>query len=226
MHCRATVGGLLLGAAIALGGCTTGGQPNYQRLYEQAQSQLKDRDTQIANLKAAIEQQQRQLATATGLSDTELKTLFFPDHIEIDSLSGGEHYEGGPPGDNGVTVYLKPVDRYGDTIKAAGDIHIQLYDLANPQGQELVGECSWKADQVARLWQSAFFTAHFVVKCPWQHGPPKHEQITIRATFIDYLTKRAMTAQAVGKVHLGPAGPAPATAPSAVTAPGAGVRKP
>ncbi|UCC28868.1 MAG: hypothetical protein JSU86_11775, partial [Phycisphaerales bacterium] len=53
--------------------------------------------------------------------------LFAPATIEIASLSGGADYDG-QPGDDGVTVYLRPRDADGDVVKVPGRITIQLLD--------------------------------------------------------------------------------------------------
>jgi len=128
-----------------------------------------------------------------------LKVVHPPDHpkavrLEIEKLSGGEDYDG-QPGDDGVTVYLKPLDKVGDIVKALGDIRIQLYDLANPPGRNLVGEYHFPAKTVGDKWHGKLMTYHYTLKCPWQRGAPEHSEITIRAVFRDYLTGHVMSTQ-------------------------------
>lgn len=138
-----------------------------------------------------------------GISDEDLERIFYPEKLVIDKLSGGSDYDG-RPGDDGVTVYLRPVDREGNVIKVVGDISIQLYDLAAPPQQNFIGEYKIPVDQAGRLWHGKFLTNHYTIKCPWPHGPPKHTEITIRATFVDYLTKRVISAQTTCTVKLPP----------------------
>jgi len=162
---------------------------------------IAEKDQQLAGQRTTIEQLHDQLAKARGLSDEDLQKIFSPERIEIASLSGGDDYDG-KPGDDGITVYLKPLDRDGDAVKVAGDIRIELYDLANPSGQKLIGEYVVAVDQASTYWYGKFATYHYTVRCPWQQGLPKHNEITIRATFVDYLTQRVMTAQTVCTVEL------------------------
>jgi hypothetical protein len=101
-------------------------------------------------------------------------------------------------------VYVKPVDKDGDVIKVAGDIRIQLYDLAASPTQNLIGEYFVSVEQVGKLWNGKLLTGHFSIKCPWPSGPPKHAEVTIRVVFVDYLTKRVVSAQSTCQVKLPP----------------------
>lgn len=164
---------------------------------------IEEKDNQLVTQRVTIEQLHEQLNVARGLTDEDLKKIFYPEKIEIVSLSGGDDYDG-QPGDDGVTVYLRPIDRDGDAVKVAGDIRIELYDLQNPSGEKLIAEYFVPADEVSKLWYGRLTTYHYTVRCPWQKGPPKHDEITIRATFVDYLTQRVITAQTVCTVKPAP----------------------
>ncbi len=161
---------------------------------------LADRDRQTAALSAALEECNRQLAQARGLSPETLEKIFYADKIVIDPLSGGQDYDG-QPGDDGVTVYLRPLDRDGDALKVAGDVRIELYDLAMPPGRNLIATHQFPVEKLRESWYGKLMTYHYTFRCPWQHGPPENPEITVRATFVDYLTRRVMTAQTVVKVR-------------------------
>ncbi len=192
----------VLGCVIAAG-CYTSTQGDVQRENRALREALRKRDDQIAAQAATIEQLNRQLTVARGLSADDLKKVFYPERIEIDRLSGGADYDG-RPGDDGVTVHLRPIDRDGDVIKVAGDIYIQLFDLAAPPDRNLIGEYRIPADQVGKLWHGKLLTGHYTIKCPWPGPPPENPEITIRAVFVDYLTRRVVSAQAVCQVRLAP----------------------
>lgn len=159
------------------------------------------KDNQLAAQRLTIDKLHQQLQSVRGWTDEDMKVIFTPEKIEIASLSGGEDYDG-KPGDDGVTVYIRPIDREGDVLKAAGDLRVELYDLAAPAGENLLGQYSIPVVQAAEHWYGKFATNHYTIRCPWRQGPPKHEEITIRATFVDYLTQRVMTAQTTCKVRL------------------------
>ena len=184
-------------------GCQSPTELELQRQVHELNEQITEKDHQLAARRSTIAQLHKQLQNATGLTDEKLKKIFYPEKIEIASLSGGDDYDG-QPGDDGVTVYLRPIDRDGDAVKVAGHIRIELYDLANPPDANLIGVYPVPVDQVSKLWYGKLATYHYTVRCPWQSGPPKHDEITIRATFVDYLTQRVITAQTVCKVGLAP----------------------
>jgi len=193
--------GLLVGWLLA--GCQSTTVVELQREITRLQETIKQKDHQLLAQKAAIDELHSQLQVARSISEDDLKKVFYPQTLIIDKLSGGADYDG-QPGDDGVTVYLKPVDPEGDVIKVAGDIHIQLYDLAAAPDQNLVGEYFIPVDQVGKLWHGKLLTNHYTIKCPWPKGPPQHTEITIRAIFVDYLTKRVVSAQSTCQIKLPP----------------------
>lgn len=182
-------------------GCRTSTELELQRQVHELNEQLTEKDHQLIARRITVEQLHKQLEQARGLTPEDLQRIFYPEKIEIASLSGGDDYDG-QPGDDGVTVYLRPIDRDGDAVKVAGHIRIELYDLADPPDQNLIGAYSIPVDQVSRLWYGKLATYHYTIRCPWKNGQPRHDEITIRATFEDYLTQRMMTAQTVCKVKV------------------------
>jgi len=190
-------------AAGLLSGCVTPAEQKLRDEISDLRKTLRQKDEQLLAQKVSLDEMTKQLALARSISEDDLKRIFYPERLVIDRLSGGADYDG-QPGDDGVTVYLKPVDRYGDVIKVAGDIRIQLYDLAAQPDRNLIGEYFVPIDQVAKLWHGKLLTNHFTIKCPWPKGPPEHDEVTIRAVFVDYLTKRVVSAQSTCKVKLPP----------------------
>ncbi len=163
----------------------------------------RQKDNQLVAQRATIDELHTQLRVARSISEDDLKRIFYPEQLVIDRLTGGADYDG-QPGDDGVTVHLKPLDREGDVVKVAGDLSIQLYDLAAPAGRNLIGEYQVPVDQLAKLWHGKLLTGHYTVKCPWPASPPEHPEVTVRAVFVDYLTKRVVSAQSTCKVRLPP----------------------
>ncbi len=184
-------------------GCPNQTELELQRKITALNDRVVEKDNQLVAQRVTIEQLHKQLQDCRGISDDDLTKIFYPEKVVIASLSGGDDYDG-QPGDDGITVYLRPVDRDGDAIKVAGNILIQLYDLANPPDENLIGEYSFPVEAVSRLWYGKLATYHYTLRCPWQRGPPRHREITIRAIFTDFLSKRVVTAQAVCTVKPGP----------------------
>jgi hypothetical protein len=195
--------GLGLLAAWLTTGC--GSQTEFKLREEVAalNLQIEQKNSQLELQKAVIDKLKQQLDVARNISEDDLKRIFYADRLVIEKISGGENYDG-KPGDDGVTVYLQPIDPDGDVIKVAGDITIQLYDLAAPPQQNFIGEYKIPVDQAGKLWHGKLWTNHYAIKCPWPGAPPQHPEITIRAVFVDYLTKRVVAAQSTCTVKLPP----------------------
>lgn len=192
---------LLLGALAA--GCWTPGNSEVERHMQLLRDEIARKDEIIQAQQTTISTLHQQLAQARAIKPEDLRKIFYPEKLVIDKLSGGYDVDG-KPGDDGVVVYLQPVDAAGDVLKVAGEIRIQLYDLAAPPGRNLLGEYVIPVEQARDLWYGKLLTYHYAVRCPWLHGPPQNPEVTIRATFIDYLTQRVISAQRTCTVRLPP----------------------
>ncbi len=215
---------MLSALGVWAGGCEpTVSKEKFDRLNQTWIDTLRDnRDLVRRNeqLEETIGRQNEQIADLQNLGDKRLEKLFYVTHLELGRRSGGVDKDG-RSGDDAVVVYLQPVDRDGHVIKAAGEVTVQLYDLANAPAENLIGEYHWSLDELGATWAGGFLgSSQFSLLCPWRTGPPAHDQITIRATFTDYLTGKTFTAQRVVSVHLPGLAPTPQTssAPFAETA--------
>lgn len=195
---------LLFLLPIAPLACTKSGViADYEKRVIQLQDQLRECETRRLSDKERFNQLVRRVQGGASEPQFDPAKLFTPVDIQIDPLTGGSNWDG-KPGDDGVTVYVKPVDRDGDAIKAAGDVRIEILDLGNPPDQQLVGRYGVEADQLGKLWYGKLMTQHYTFECPWTKTRPRHEQLTVRVTFIDYATKNTLTAQALCSVKLAP----------------------
>jgi hypothetical protein len=205
---RSAVRGAILSTAgllVPLAGC---GGPTVAELkadLEDKDAQLEQKDKQIETARENLARTREQLLQARGLDPQRWERAFRPVDVRIATRSGGADYDG-KPGDDGVTVYLQPIDRDGDVVKVAGEIRIQLYDLAAPAGRQLIGEYRVPAEECHKHWYGKLMTQHFTIKCPWPSAPPQHSTITIRATFVDDLTGNVMTTQEAVEAALPSAG--------------------
>ncbi len=198
-----SIGCLFAAFLLTLSGCVSNETAKLRERIGELTDSVKAKDSQLVAKQAAIDELHRQLDVARKINEDDLKKLFYPKELEIDKMTGGEDYDN-KPGDDGVTVYVRPIDQHGDIIKIPGDLTIQLYDLAAPQGRNFLGEYKIPVDKIGDLWHGKFLTQHYTIKCPWLHGPPEHDEVTVRVVFVDYLTKRTVSAQATCKVKLAP----------------------
>jgi hypothetical protein len=150
------------------------------------QEELKNRKAQITRLQS--------------MGARRLDLLNPAARIEIDRLSGG-YDEDGLPGDEGVLVYVKTIDAEGDVIKAAGEIEIQLWNLAASGEELLIGQYVLDAVHARKRWYGKFMTYHYTIRCPWRAEPPRHDEVTVRVLFTDYVSGEVLRDQRVCRIN-------------------------
>jgi outer membrane murein-binding lipoprotein Lpp len=105
---------------------------------------------------------------------------FEVERISLGMLTGPADWDG-QPGDDGIIVYLYPLDRSGDTVKRAGDCTFELFDLRHSE-RPLVMTWHIAAGEAAGLWET--FPGCYRFKLAWQgSGAPPPEPV-LKATFI------------------------------------------
>jgi len=153
------------------------------------QQSLADRDAIIASLRKRIE-------SGSAFQGVGLGDLFTVHRIDIVSQTGGADFDG-QPGDDGVIVYVRPVDAHGDFLKAAGQFTVQLLDLTQPGApRELAVFVFGKRDELARAWYGGLLTNHYTFRCalPPRLSPPPPREIHVRVVMLDWLTGQDFTA--------------------------------
>lgn len=198
--------------AALLGGC---GKPNQANIA--LRKQIQDLQQELAGVRQAREADQARLrglearaTTVPTLPQEQLDRLVTTHGLQIGRLSGGADLDPAKSGDEGLKVYVVPIDIEGDPIKAAGEFTVEAFDLSDP-ANPLIGRWTFDGRQ-KELWYSELMLYNFVLPCPWQHRVPGDEKLTVRVTFVDELTQRQFTAQKVVPVR---PPPAPATGAAA-----------
>lgn len=199
---------------IGLGGCN-GSASDAHRVteIEELRSEIDRQQRQLTFQDEQIQDQARIIQELRGLDgERRLDRLVSVARIELGTLSGG-HDQDGDGADESVRVYLQLLDQDGDTVKVAGSAQARLFDLANPEGSQLVGQVQLDPDQMRQAWYGRFLTYHYTIDVPWAGGAKHaaHEAITVHVRFSDLLTGRSFEAQQVVKVR--GAGPLTETTP-------------
>jgi len=173
-----------------------------QRQLQLTQEKVNGLEVTVADQQQTISKLQSRIMEMRQLDEGDLEQLITPVRIEIEKLSGG-YNEDGKPGDEGIELFVRPIDRDQHVIKAAGTLQVTLYDLANPPESQVIGECLFDAAQTRSLWYGRMWTHHFTVRCPWINSRyPVHDEITARVVFTDLLTGKSLTAQEVFHIDL------------------------
>lgn len=200
--CRSRVGALhtalavLTALCVAAGGCDLfqGDEViTLKQENERLNREVGRLERESVSTQQTVDELHKQISRLQFLGAKRLDLLYYAESIEIEQLSGG-YDDDKQPGDDGVIVYLRPLDRVGDPIKAAGDIRIELFDLAAPEGEQKIGECIIPVTEAQNMWYGRFMTYHYTIRCPWEGRPPANPDVTVRASFIDYLTGKELNA--------------------------------
>jgi len=117
--------------------------------------------------------------------------------VTLGMLTGAANWDG-QPGDDGIIVYLYPLDQSEDTVKRAGDCTFELFDL-NRSDRPLIMTWHIPAAQAAGLWQT--FPGCYRFKLAWQGSPPTTTKPILKVTFVDLAGKEFTTTKSL-RVHL------------------------
>ena len=164
------------------------------------QERVRDLESKLSAQEQANREMGRRLANLSRLQDVADEVLIIPERIVLASMSGG-YDDDGKAGDDGIVVYVQPIDRDQHVVKVAGALKVKLMDPQNPPGKTDFAEYHFDLEHTRPLWYGRLMTSHFTVKCPWPAGHlPAHEEIVAHVTFTDLLSGKALTATGTYKI--------------------------
>jgi hypothetical protein len=202
MHGRKLAGrawpALLAGWTLAAGaGCSSSGERARQAAEVETLRRSNDQLRRTVALRdAALMTSREQIETLKRLGSERPVDAFAPIRLEIGSLSRGGDFDG-VPGDDGVTVYVRPLDADGDVVKTPGRLRVELLDGTDLGSPRVLGVCSFEdVNQLRGLWHGKFLTQHFTVRCPFTLGKPlpPSRRVLARIEFVDFLSGATLTA--------------------------------
>ena len=211
----ATRGAGLLIFVTGVIGCGAPDKVNIQLRKDNQQLQ-----TQVAELKAQhdadrarIEALERSSGTIPTLPQQRIDRLFSVHGITLGRLSGATDLDPRREGDEGLKIYLSPVDETGGVIKATGQVVVEAFELgssadANPRRG---GRWEVTPEQLKGTWRELGPLQEFVITLTWQSPPPP--DLLVRVHFTDELTGRQYSA--VKQVKVKTPSTRPSTSPAA-----------
>lgn len=189
--------------------------------FREVQRQLQESREEVSRLGNELAQQtelaqalQARIARQRGLTHQDmLDELVAPVRLELEEMSGGYDTDG-QPGDDGIALFIRPIDRDGHAIKAAGSLRITILDPLSPPNANVVAEYHFDVPATRKLWYGRLWTYHFTVRCPWPPGQmPLHDEVTAHVAFTDLLTGKLLTTQKAFKITRPLVSTAPAASP-------------
>jgi hypothetical protein len=130
--------------------------------------------------------------------------------IKLGRLTGGDPANTANAPDEGLKIYLTPVDETGEALKDTGTVDVDAFDLSVGTDNR-IGHWSFDANALKSRWRSLGMLRAFVLECPWQKRP-EHSKLAVKVTFRDELTGRVYDQIQEVNVKI------PATQPSTRTA--------
>ena len=137
--------------------------------------------------------------TVPSLPNQQLETLFTTHGIRFGRLTAVADLDPKQPGDEGLKIYVVPIDSQGQPIKAAGSFVVDAFDLAKGDNAR-IGHWEYPLNQAAQNWFGQVMLYTYVLPAPWQQQRPTGGDVTVRVTFTDALTGRKFTEQKVVKL--------------------------
>jgi len=142
-----------------------------------------------------IEQLQQELTILREFPSDRFENLVRVERVEFGRFT--RPYDDNADGiDDGVVVYLVLRDGQGDNIKAAGQVEIELWDLAADEGKRHLGRWHFDFYEFLDYWLGGALADHFKFKLPWTpNSLPQHANLTLKLLFKDALTGKVYEIQ-------------------------------
>jgi len=157
-------------------------------------------ETQVSAQQEAIRTLRSQIANLANVEGDPAQILIVPERIELASRSGG-YDDDGKVGDDGIILYVQPIDRDQHVVKSPGTLTVRLLDPLDASGRIEFARYDFDWEHARKLWYGRLMTQHFTVKCPWPRGHlPAHNEITAHVVFTELITGRSLTATGTYKV--------------------------
>ncbi len=157
-------------------------------------------EEQIEQSKSENEQLKEQLETLSGLpAGVRLENMYTLDSIKLGRLSGFFDKDNDDKRET-LIVYVMPVDKDGDGIKATGSMNVQLWDLNKPEGEALLGEWDVPPGELKKSWFKTVLAVNYRLKFDVSDKVESFDEpLTAKVTFTDYLSGKVFKDQRVIK---------------------------
>ncbi len=190
-------GAFLLLAAMLLAGCGIGSEiagpvavenDHLKRENAQLAGRLEQCQVDLTQLKA-------QAQALGALPAGAAREIYGLSSVKISRYSG--FYDKDDDGRREkLVVYLVPVDRAGDVVKAPGSASVQLWNLNDPNAPVALGRWQVPQEEMGKLWFSTVASSSYRLMFDVPMTPELLAQVlTVKSTFTDYLSGQVFTDQ-------------------------------
>jgi hypothetical protein len=194
------MGQVLIWVFLAVvGGCQGPSKGSSEQTIEPRASRIKNLKDQVLLLEAENQALKRQLETADNRPiEIGVKEFYRLQRIRLTRYTG--FYDKDKDGSKEkLIVYVQPVDKAGDVVKASGTVDVQLWDLSADPNRALLG--AWHVDpqDLHKMWFATLVTINYRMMFDRPHGISWDRPLTVKVVFTDDLTGQVFTEQTVIK---------------------------
>lgn len=187
---------ILIALAVMLAGCSSSSQRPWKTLKDCAQ-----KNTELSMQIQALESENTQLTEQVNTLSTldaaaRLEALDTLDKIRIGKRTGFYDKDNDDTNET-LVVYLEPLDKAQDFIKAIGAVKIQLWDLDAAANEAKPAEWTLEPAELHPTWGGTIFAGYYRIKLPLENFSDQKKDYTVKATFTDYLSGKVLTDQKV-----------------------------
>lgn len=177
-------------ALAGLAGCITrGGLGALQTELRQREDQISRLDRELSDAKKELDIAKREKETLRTQLASNVSDKLLPEQSDLifraDGLKFSEYLTSGvdrdgKPGDELVSVLLTPHDASGDALRLPGELKIEIRDLNNPDGSQLLGRWTWNQQNIMEQWHNGFLSSGYHLELPLK-DVPRHADVTLHA---------------------------------------------
>lgn len=152
---------------------------------------------QIEQTKAENEQLKSQIATLQKLPENAKgENLYRLENVRIHNYS--TLYDENKDGKiDTLIVRIQPVDNFGDIIKAAGSVEVELWNLNKPEKEAKIGIWKVNSEELKKTWNNTLVSNYRLSFDVSGSIEKFDEPLTLKVTFTDHLTGKVIKEQKV-----------------------------
>jgi len=164
-------------------------------------AEVKQLQSDLAQAKQSNQQLTEQINVLRGVSQDRWSHLVRVSKIEFGRFTRGDNDDDNVS-DNGVIVYLQLLDKEGDKIKAAGEVTLELWDLAADK-EKSAGRWGYGPEQLPEHWLGGPMANHYKFLLTWPADKsPQHGNLTLKCRFTDALSGEVFEIQKMIEVSV------------------------
>jgi outer membrane murein-binding lipoprotein Lpp len=152
---------------------------------------------QVEQIQSENEQLKKQVSELQKLPDNVKGTnLYQLENVKIHNYSS--LYDENKDGKlDTLVVRIQPMDSFGDLIKAAGSVEIELWNLNKTESQAQIGKWQVGPEELKKTWNNILITNYRLNFNISEKITKFDEPLTIKMIFTDYLSGKVFHEQKV-----------------------------